>query len=85
MRLFVFSNAVLGVIAAAACQTTQAAPMTLLPSKMASNAQAAHITAVRYYHHYPHRYWRRGYPLAAYWNYYRTDWPGRGASVESTR
>jgi hypothetical protein len=85
MRPFVFPITVLGLIAAAACQTTQAAPMTPLPSEMASDTQAAHITVVRYYHHYPHRYRHHGYPLAGYWNYYRTDWPGRGNSAESTR
>lgn len=85
MRLFVFSIAMFGLITAAACQATQAAPMTALPSEMASNAGVAHVTVIRYYHHYPHRYRHRGYPLAGYWNYYRTDWPGRGASVESTR
>jgi hypothetical protein len=43
------------------------------------------VIPAHYYRHYPHRYWHHGYPLAAYWNYYRTDWPGRGNSVESTR
>jgi hypothetical protein len=86
MRLFVFSTAVLGLVAAATCQTTRAAPMTPLPSEMAGDVQAAHITAVRYYHHYySHRYRHYGYPLASYWDYYRTDWPGRGNNVESTR
>jgi hypothetical protein len=85
MRRFVFSITMFGLITAAAYQTTQAAPITPLPSEMTSNAGAAHITAIRYYRHYPHRYRHGGYPLAGYWNYYRTDWPGRGTSVESTR
>jgi hypothetical protein len=82
MKLFVFSIAILTLITAAACETTQATPMMPLPSEMASDSAAATITQVRYYHH---RYRHHGYPLAGYWNYYRTDWPGRGNSVESTR
>jgi hypothetical protein len=82
MKLFVFSIAMLTLITAAACETTQATPMMPLPSEMASDSAAATITQVRYYHH---RYRNHGYPLAGYWNYYRTDWPGRGNSVESTR
>jgi hypothetical protein len=70
------------LITAAARETTQAAPMTPLPSEMARDAGAATITPV---HYYRHRYRHGGYPLAGYWNYYRTDWPGRGNSVESTR
>ena len=49
-------------------------------------AVAVSTTAQAYYHHRHHRYWHHGgYPLAAYWNYYRTFGPGRGNSVESTR
>ena len=88
MRLFVLSLlilrlAIVGLIAAAVCETAQAAPLTPLPSEMAADAGAAgNLTPVRYYHH---RYRHYGYPLAGYWNYYRTDWPGRGNNVESTR
>jgi hypothetical protein len=43
-------------------------------------------TQAAYYHHRHHHYWHHGgYPVAAYWNYYRTDWPGRGNDEESTR
>jgi hypothetical protein len=43
-------------------------------------------TQAAYYHHRHHHYWHHGgYPLAGYWNYYRTDWPGRGNDEESTR
>jgi hypothetical protein len=83
MGRFAFSIAILGLIGASACETTQAAPMAPLPAKMAGDARAA--TPAHYYRHYSHRYWRHGYPLAGFWNYYRTDWPGRGNSVESTR
>jgi hypothetical protein len=38
-----------------------------------------------YYHHRHHHYWHHGYPTAAYWNYYRVDWRGRGTSEASTR
>jgi hypothetical protein len=85
MGRFAFWIAILGLIGASARETTHAAPMTPLPTRMAGDAKAAHITAAHYYRHYPHRYWRHGYPIAGFWNYYRTDWPGRGNSVESTR
>jgi hypothetical protein len=43
-------------------------------------------TQAAYYHHRHHHYWHHGgYPIAGYWNYYRTDWPGRGNDEESTR
>jgi hypothetical protein len=43
-------------------------------------------TQAGYYHHRHHHYWRHGgAPLAGYWNYYRTDWRGRGNSEASTR
>ena len=43
-------------------------------------------TQAAYYHHRHHHYWHHGgYPIAGYWNYYRTSWPGRGTDVESTR
>ena len=41
-----------------------------------------------YYGGYHHRYYAY-YPVypavAGYWDYYRTDWPGRGNNEESTR
>ena len=46
---------------------------------VSATAQAAH------YHHRHHHYWHHGYPVASYWNYYRTDWRGRGNSEASTR
>jgi hypothetical protein len=42
-------------------------------------------TQAAYYHHRHHHYWHHGYPIAGYWNYYRTSWPGRGNNEESTR
>jgi hypothetical protein len=42
-------------------------------------------TQAAYYHHRHHHYWHHGYPIASYWNYYRTDWPGRGNDEKSTR
>jgi hypothetical protein len=44
---------------------------------VSATAQAA------YYHHRHHHYWHHG--GGSYWNYYRTDWPGRGNNEESTR
>ena len=85
MGRFAFSIAILGLMGASACETTHAAPIAPLPPETAGEASAANIAPAHYYRHYPHRYWHHGYPLAAYWNYYRTDWPGRGNSVESTR
>jgi hypothetical protein len=47
---------------------------------------AVSLTAqASYYHHRHHHYGHHGYPIAAYWNYYRTDWPGRGTNAESQR
>jgi hypothetical protein len=85
MGRFAFSIVILGLIGASACETTHAAPMMPLPPGMAGGAKAANITPTHYYRQYRHRYWHHGYPLAGFWNYYRTDWPGRGNSVESTR
>jgi hypothetical protein len=84
MRRFAFSIMGSGLMFAAVCGITQAAPITPLPPGIAC---AANITPVYYYHHYRHRhYWyHHGYPIAGYWNYYRTDWPGRGNNEESTR
>ena len=42
------------------------------------------ITQAAYYHHRHHHYRHHGYPVASYWNYYRTDWPGRGNNEAST-
>jgi hypothetical protein len=43
-------------------------------------------TQAAYYHHRHHHYWHHGgHPIAGYWNYYRTDWPGRGNNEASTR
>jgi hypothetical protein len=41
-------------------------------------------TQAAYYHHRHHHYWHHG-GGGSYWNYYRTDWPGRGNSEASTR
>jgi hypothetical protein len=42
--------------------------------------------AYYHHHHYRYHYWRYGgAPIAGFWNYYRTDWPGRGTDEESTR
>lgn len=82
MRRIACSIAISGVMCSAVWGITQATPIAPLPPAVASNANT---TRVHYYHYYRHRYSHRGYPLAAYWNYYRTDWPGRGNSVESTR
>jgi hypothetical protein len=72
-----------GLMCLAVCGITQAAPMRRLPPAI---AEAANVTPVHYYHHWHRHYWHHGgYPLAAYWNYYRTFGPGRGNSVESTR
>jgi len=46
---------------------------------------ASATTQAAYYHHRHHHYWHHGYPVAGYWNYYRTSWPGRGNNEESTR
>jgi hypothetical protein len=74
-----------GLMSLAVCGITQAAPLRPLPTVI-SNATAANITPVHYYHHWHRHYWRHGgYPIAGFWNYYRTDWPGRGTDVESTR
>jgi len=58
----------------------------LVAVAVSATAQAA------YYHHRHHHYWHHGYPnwhhgypIAAYWNYYRTSFPGRGTDEESTR
>ena len=86
MRRFAFSIMASGLMFAAVYGITQAAPITPLPPGIASDASAVNITPVYYYHHYRHRhYWHHGYPIAAYWNYYRTSWPGRGNDEESTR
>jgi len=75
-----------GLTSLAVCEITQAAPMRQLPPAIASDASAANITPVHYYHHWHRHYWyHNGYPIAGFWNYYRTDWPGRGNDVESTR
>jgi hypothetical protein len=79
MRRFAFSIAILGVISATLCGTTQATPIAPVPPAVAS------VTPV-YYRHWHRHYRHHGrYPIAGYWNYYRTFGPGRGNSVESTR
>jgi hypothetical protein len=50
----------------------------LIAVAVSATAQAAH------YHHRHHHYWHHG-GGGSYWNYYRTDWPGRGNSEASTR
>ena len=82
MRRIVCSIGVLGLMSVTVCAMTQAAPIAPVASTAAGSTNNI---PVHYYHYYRHRYWQHGYPLAAYWNYYRTDWPGRGNSVESTR
>jgi len=85
MKQYTFSIAASGLILAAVCGIAQAALVTPLPQAMANAATAANITAVRYYHHRHHHYSRHGGSVGSYWNYYRTDWPGRGNDEESTR
>ena len=83
MKHISFLIAASALMSVAVCSATQAAPITPLP--LASDATSANITPV-YYHHWHHHYWHyRGYPVAGFWNYYRTSWPGRGTDVESTR
>jgi hypothetical protein len=78
-----FSILVSGLISLAACGITQATPIAPLSAVVASNA--ANTTRV-HYRHWHHHYWHHGgYPLAGYWNYYRTFGPGRGNNEESTR
>jgi len=84
MRLITCSILTSGLMSLAVCGITQAAPMGPLPPAI-GDATAANIIPV-YYRHWHHHYWHRaGYPIAGYWNYYRTFGPGRGNSVESTR
>jgi len=89
MKHYTFSIAASGLILAAVCGIAQAAAVAPLQQAIANDAAAANITAVRYYHHRHHHYWRHygryGGPVGSYWNYYRTDWPGRGNNEESTR
>jgi hypothetical protein len=83
MRRIACSILASGLMSLAVCGITQAAPMRPLPPAI---ADAANITQVHYYHHWHHHYWHHGgYPIAGFWNYYRTFGPGRGNSVESTR
>ena len=42
-------------------------------------------TQAAYYQHRHHHYWHHGYPIAGYWDYYRSSWPGRGTDEESQR
>jgi hypothetical protein len=68
-----------------ACGITQAAPMRPLPPAIADST-VANTVPVHYYHHWHRLYWHHGgHPIAGFWNYYRTSWPGRGTDVESTR
>ncbi len=83
MKRFVLSITASGSMVAALCAATQAAPMTPLPPVIASGARAATLTPVHYYRHRHYRH--HGYGSAAYWNYYRVDWPGRGNNEQSTR
>jgi hypothetical protein len=83
MKLISFLIAMSALMSMAVCGATQAAPITPLP--LASNATSSRINPV-YCHHWHHHCWHHGgYPIAGFWNYYRTDWPGRGTDVESTR
>jgi hypothetical protein len=84
MKLICFSIAVSALTSVAVCGAAQAAPITSL--LLASDVTSANIIPVYYHHHWHHHYWHHGgYPIAGFWNYYRTDWPGRGTDVESTR
>jgi len=59
--------------------------LSIVLSALASVAICG-TTQAAYYHHRHHHYWHHGgYPIAGYWNYYRTSWPGRGNNEESTR
>jgi hypothetical protein len=59
--------------------------LSIVLSALASVAICG-TTQAAYYHHRHHHYWHHGgHPVAAYWNYYRTDWPGRGNNEASTR
>jgi hypothetical protein len=83
MRLISCSILTSGLMSLAVCGITQAAPMGPLPPAI---GDAANILPVHYYHHWRRHYWHHGgYPIAGFWNYYRTFGPGRGNSVESTR
>jgi hypothetical protein len=84
MKQFAFSITALGLIFAAVCGTTQAAPIARQPA-IANDAGAPNITPVHYYHHRHHHYWRYGGRGGSYWDYYRVSWPGRGNNEESTR
>jgi hypothetical protein len=83
MSRIAFSILAAGLMSLAISGITQAAPMRPLPAAIGDTG----ITQVHYYHHWHHHhYWHRGgYPIAGFWNYYRTFGPGRGNSVESTR
>jgi hypothetical protein len=85
MRLITCSILTSGLMSLAVCGITQAAPMGPPPLAI-GDATAANIIPVYYYHHWHRHYWHHGgYPIAGFWNYYRTFGPGRGNSVESTR
>jgi hypothetical protein len=59
--------------------------LSIVLSALASVAICG-TTQAEYYHHRHQHYWHHGgYPIAGFWNYYRTDWPGRGNDEESTR
>jgi hypothetical protein len=82
MSRIAFSILAAGLMSLAVCSITQATPMRA----PIGDAGAATITPAHYYHHWHRHYWHHGgYPTAGFWNYYRTSWPGRGTSVESTR
>ncbi len=83
MKRFTLSIAVCGLMSAAICGATQAAPITPLPPVIAGGADAASLTPVHYYRHRHYR--NHGHGTAGYWNYYRVDWPGRGNNEQSTR
>ena len=57
------------------------------PARWNPNFYGHYGSPHRHYAHYP-RYYAH-YPVypavAGYWDYYRTDWPGRGNNEESTR
>lgn len=85
MRGLTCSILTAGLMSLAVCGIAQAATMRPL-SLVIGDARAANVTPVRYNHHWHRPYWHHGgYPIAGFWNYYRTDWPGRGNDVELTR
>ena len=57
------------------------------PARWNPNFYGHYGSPHRHYAYYPRYYaYYPVYPaVAGYWDYYRTDWPGRGNNEESTR